>query len=202
MDQVRVLLFDLGGVVMDIDFEHVTRTWAELAGVDPASVRCHFSHDEPYARHERGEIDFTQYAQSLRETLGIDLCEEDFEKGWNAVFNGEIPEARTHLAKLAERFPLYAFTNSNPTHQRAWERDYAHVLRLFRRVFISSTMGVRKPEEAAFRAIAAELEVPLNSILFFDDTEENVESARRLGMPTIHVTGPQTVGEVTRQLLA
>ena len=54
-------------------------------------------------------------------------------------------------------------------------------------MFVSSEIGVRKPEPAAFAAIAAAIDLPLERILFFDDTLANVEGALAVGMPAVHV---------------
>ena len=48
-------------------------------------------------------------------------------------------------------------------------------------------MGLRKPEPAAFAAIAAAINVPLERILFFDDTRANVDGALAVGMQAVHV---------------
>ena len=91
------------------------------------------------------------------------------------------------LRRFASRLPVYAFTNSNPTHRRVWAKDDTDALHAFRKVFVSCELGRRKPEAAAFAAIAVEIGVPLARILFFDDTLENVEGARTVGMPVVHV---------------
>ena len=200
-ESVGILLFDLGGVIMDIDFDRVLDVWARCAHVAVTILRSRFSLDESYAQHERGEIDFSQYCSALRQSLQIDLSDRQFEEGWNAIFDGEISDARHHLARLSDNFPLYAFTNSNPTHQVVWEREYPEVLRLFRTVFVSSTLGLRKPEAAAFREIAQEVDVPLQQILFFDDTRENIVAAGKIGIQTVHVTGHQTLASVASLLL-
>jgi HAD superfamily hydrolase (TIGR01509 family) len=85
------------------------------------------------------------------------------------------------------RLPLYAFTNSNPTHQAFWAPRYAELLKSFRKVFVSSEMGLRKPEAVAFAAIAREIGVPVERIMFFDDTRANVEAALAIGMPAVLV---------------
>src|SRR5690242_3458591 len=91
------LLFDLGGVVIDIDFNRVCARWAQLAGCDETLVRERFSHDEAYCRHEVGEIDAAGYFASLRGSLGIDLSDAQFLDGWNALYIGEIPGVATLL---------------------------------------------------------------------------------------------------------
>ena len=69
---IDALLFDLGNVVIRIDFERVFARWAAHAGCDAALLREKFSHDEPYQRHERGEIEAAAYFASLRNSLGVE----------------------------------------------------------------------------------------------------------------------------------
>jgi beta-phosphoglucomutase-like phosphatase (HAD superfamily) len=63
----------------------------------------------------------------------------------------------------------------------------------FPQVFLSFELGLRKPERAAFEAIAAAIGVPLNRIRFFDDTPASVEGARAIGMPAVLVRSPADV---------
>ena len=200
-ENVRALVFDLGGVIIDINFDRVLQIWAEYGQVAVATLKSRFSFDESYRGHERGEINFSQYSSALRQSLQIDLSDQQFEEGWGAIFEGEVPGVSNHLSRLHEKFPLYAFTNSNPAHQVVWERDYAEILGLFRTVFVSSTMGLGKPEPAAFEAIAQEIGVPLRHILFFDDTLENIVAAENIGIQTVHVTGQQSIADATALLV-
>src|SRR5215510_11638470 len=167
---VDALLFDLGGVVIEIDFGRMFARWARHAGVDPESLRARFSFDRAYARHERGEIPVSEYFASLRSTLQIDLSDAQFIDGWTAIYVGVVPGIAELLRSLEERLPLYAFTNSNPTHVSVWAPAFADTLKIFRHVFVSSDMGVRKPEPEAFAMIAKKIGVPLPRILFFDDS--------------------------------
>lgn len=197
---VEALLFDLGGVVIDIDFGRALASWATAAGAPVEVIRARFSFDEAYERHERGEITASEYFTALQASLGIDVPDTVLVQGWNAIYVGEVPGIRTLLRKAGARWPLYAFTNSNPTHQAFSSVRHAGVLRSFRRVFVSSEMGLRKPERAAFEAIASAIEVPLSRILFFDDTRANVDGARALGMPAVLVRSPADVAEALAAL--
>lgn len=113
---------------------------------------------------------------------------------------GEVPGIAPILKTLEGRVPLYAFTNSNPTHMRYVFSAYAETLRPFRKVFVSSDLGFRKPERPAFEAISATIGVPLERILFFDDTLVNVEGAQAIGMQAVHVTSVQDVAHAVREL--
>jgi putative hydrolase of the HAD superfamily len=190
---VEALLFDLGGVVFDIDFGRAVASWAAAARLPAETVRARFAMDDAYERHERGEIAAGQYFAALRASLGIDVADAALVTGWNAIYLDEVPGMRGLLRNAADRWPVYAFTNSNPTHHAFWSLRYAETLEVFRRVFVSSEMGLRKPERAAFEAIASEIGVPLERILFFDDTQANVDGARAIGMAAVLVRSPADV---------
>jgi putative hydrolase of the HAD superfamily len=197
----RALLFDLGGVIMALDWERVFESWARASGTSAAALRARYSFDAPYERHERGEIDEREYYRSLRASLGIDIGDEAWAEGWGAVFAGEITPAVELIAQVKDRIPVYAFSNSNVAHQRMWSEKFARALGHFRKVFVSSSLGARKPERRAFEMIGREIGVPLEDILFFDDTVENVEGARAAGLRTVHVKGPQDVRDALRPWL-
>jgi glucose-1-phosphatase len=184
---VRALLFDLGGVVFDVDFGRVLRAWAGSAGCDPAVLRERFTFDEAYQRHERGELDAAGYFAALRRTLGLRLSDEDFAAGWNDVYTGPVPGVAALLAAAGQHLPLYAFTNSNPTHQREWSARYAGELTAFRAIFVSSDLGLRKPDRAAFAAVTGRTGSRAGEILFFDDTAENITGARAAGLQAVLV---------------
>ena len=190
---VDALLFDLGGIVIEIDFGRMFARWAQHATLDPAAIRARFSFDEFYARHERGEISTSEYFASLRASLRIDLTDAQFLDGWSAIYVGEVPGMAALLRALAAHVPVYGFTNSNPAHVKVWTRLYAETLGSFRHVFVSSDMGVRKPEPEAFARIAHAIGVPLDRILFFDDTEENVRGALAVGVQAAHIRAGEDV---------
>jgi FMN phosphatase YigB (HAD superfamily) len=195
------LLFDLGGVVMGLDWEPMFRRWGDACGVPPATLRARYVFDEPYERHERGEIDDIAYYASLRKSLGIDIGDEDFRAGWGAIFTEPVHETVALLERLRDRVPLYAFSNTNAAHHAVWSRKFEDALRNFRRVFVSSQMGLRKPERASFDFISREIGVPNARILFFDDMPVNVEGARDAGLQAVHVRGPDDVLEAVRPWL-
>ena len=201
MKPADALLFDLGGVVMGIDWDRAFARWAESCDADPEDIGMRFTFDEPYERHERGEIGELDYYASLRKSLAIDIGDDDFRAGWGAIFSEPVHETVALLESLEDRVALYAFSNSNDAHHLVWSRKFEDALRHFRRVFVSSQMGLRKPERASFDHIAREIGVAPSRILFFDDTAVNVEGARRAGLQAVHVQRPEDVRDAVRHWL-
>ena len=195
------LLFDLGGVVMGIDWDPMFRRWAEACDRSPGELRRLWAPDEAYERHERGEIGEHEYFDCLRRSLGADIDDDAFREGWAAIFTEPIHETVALLERLRDRVPLYAFSNTNAAHEAVWRVKFAAALANFRRVFTSSAMRLRKPQRAAFDHVAREIGVPNERILFFDDTLANVDGARAAGLQAVHVLRPEDVAGAVRPWL-
>ena len=144
------LLFDLGRVVLDIDFGKVAACWAGHAGCEPAQLVGRLKPNDAWRRHERGEISDAEFFESLRGSLGIAISDDQFLEGWNAIFTGEMPGVAAMLARAGERLPLYAFSNTNGAHVAHFSQAYAGVLGHFREIYLSSSIGLRKPEAEAY----------------------------------------------------
>jgi FMN phosphatase YigB (HAD superfamily) len=192
-DSADVLLFDLGRVVLDIDFNRVLANWAGHAGRDVSHLVGPFSPDDAWRDHERGEITDAEFFASLRNSLGIGISDDQFLEGWNAIFTGEMPGISAALGRAGAKLPLYAFSNTNSAHVEHFSKAYADVLGHFREVFLSSTIGFRKPEAAAYDHVVKAIGVPASRIVFFDDSADNIAGARARGLITVHVTSPDDV---------
>lgn len=198
---IKALLFDLGGVIIDISFEKALERWSYYSGANPDTLESLFKPDFCYEQHERGEIEAKAYFASLRTSFGVTLSDEQFEDGWNAIFLGEITQTVELLKRLEGKVRLYAFSNTNTTHKLFWSKEYSSALAPFERIFVSSDMGKRKPEREAFVHVAAEVGLELEEMMFFDDTEENVLAARALGMSAVLVTSPNDVATAVEPFL-
>ena len=187
------LLFDLGRIVLDIDFNKVVASWAGHAGCQPSHLVGRFSPDEAWRRHERGEISDAAFFESLRASLGIDITNMQFLEGWNAIFAGEMPGIAAMLARAGTRLPLYAFSNTNGAHVEHFSQHYADVLGHFREIYLSSAIGLRKPEAAAYDHVVKAIGIPASRIVFFDDSAENIAGARARGLNAVHVRSPDDV---------
>ena len=189
----EALLFDLGGVLVDIDFSRALTAWAPYSVLSPSELRKSFAHDLQYERHERGEIEAGEYFSHLARTLQLTATPEQIERGWNAIFVGEILQTRMLVEAMRGILPCYAFTNTNASHMATWSKLFPGVVGAFDRVFASHELGLRKPEREAFDRISHLTGAPAASILFFDDLPENVQAAANAGLQSVLVRSPQDV---------
>jgi len=192
-EPARAVLFDLGGVLMEIDFGRALAAWQRHSRLPPPQLRERFAFDEPFRRHETGHLDDDAYFAHLRERLALDCELAQVRAGFDAILVGEIGETVRLLEAVRERVPCYAISNTNPSHLAHIGRAFPRFLPRFRQVFASHRMGHRKPQPEAFAHVLDAIGVAAHEALLFDDLPANVEAARGLGLQAVLVRGPQDV---------
>ena len=194
------LLFDLGRVVLDIDFARAAAVWARHGKSTPEEIAARFASDEALRHYESGKIDEATYFAHLRKMLGVDITHEQLLEGWNAIFIGEMPGISPLLARAARRLPLYALSNTNPPHIAHFSKAHADVLGHFREMYLSSTIGLLKPDAAAYDHAVKAIGAPASRVVFFDDLADNIAGARAYGLSAVHVKSSEDVARALAAL--
>jgi glucose-1-phosphatase len=186
MSDQKLILFDLGGVVIDIDFSRIWKHWSKSSGIDLSNAQETLgptsTDNEAFHQFERGEISEAEYYQRTASRTGIILSFEQWRAGWNAIFVGEMPGTLDLLTELRDQVRLMALSNINAPHQAFTVQHFSHLLKPFEYVAFSHELGLRKPEKAIFDSIIRRSELDAKNILFFDDMAINVQGARDAGL--------------------
>ncbi len=186
-NQIQAVIFDLGNVLIDIDWQVTYNCLLKFAAVEEFDwsgfERLLFS-------AERGEINAQGFRDGLRRLLGSDVSDEQIDRCWNSMIF-DFKEQRKEIVKELRKFyPVYVLSNINEIHRRYVESQPYWQPELFDKVFFSCKMGSRKPEERIYRKVIEEIGVRANHVLFFDDKIENVQAARKLGINAVLVDRP------------
>ena len=189
----QALLFDLGGVLVEIDFSRAFRAWSVHSSLSTEELTKTFQFDEQYERHERGEISADEYFDHVASTLKLSATHEQVESGWNSIFVGEISTTRRLVESARRSMPCYAFSNTNASHMAHWSNLFPDVVGAFDRKLASHEIGMRKPERRAFGHICHATGLPASSFTFFDDLPENVDAAIDAGLKGVLVRTPHDV---------
>jgi len=187
-------IFDLGNVIIDIDFNRVLGVWSDLGRVPLSTLQSRFRMGDSFEQHERGEISDEQFAAAVCDELGIALSFEQFAAGWQAVFVSVRPEVLTVMHQLRQQgHRVVILSNTNRLHCTYWPAQYPQVQQAADRVYLSQEMGVRKPEPAIYQQVLQQEGTPADQAIFFDDNLANIEAARALGITSIHVTDASVI---------
>ena len=190
---VGAVLFDLGGVILSIDFDRALAAWAPHSRLSPERLRETFHWDEPFLQHETGKLSNEGYFAHLRQALELDCDAATVQAGFNAILVAEIEETTRLVAQVRRRVPCYAISNTNDAHMAEMRRAFPALLPRFDRVFASHEIGHRKPQPAAFDHVLREIGLPAAQVLLFDDLPANIEGARALGLQAVLVRSPADV---------
>jgi putative hydrolase of the HAD superfamily len=187
-------IFDMGNVIIDIDFKRVLGVWSHLSGTPLATLTERFKMDDVFQKHERGEISDEQFAADLCNEMGIALSFEQFSAGWHAVFVGLRPEVITLFQKLREEgHRVVVLSNTNRLHLDFWPQHYPEIEANTDAMYLSQNLGMRKPEPQIFQHVLEKEGFTASEAVFFDDVAENIEAARAAGIEAVWVEDNQTV---------
>ena len=196
----KVLLLDLGRVVFGLDWKRplkklgLTETFAEKTLIRNIQTW------PPYDRLERGASGFSDFVTEVNALVGKRFTDAEFGEAWIEVLTGYEPGVEKVLQKLKGQIPLYALTNTSLIHYEHMMRTY-EPLRYFEKVFTSFEIGHRKPEKEIFLSVIEALGVAPEDIYFIDDTEINVEGAKKLGLHATHLKEGETLENVLSHAL-
>jgi putative hydrolase of the HAD superfamily len=179
--KIDALLFDLGKVLIDFNFE---------TGVQALHASCSISRDrfeqvlwdETWIRsYERGEISTIQFHQYLCTTAKLTLPLPRFRETWSSVFLPGLMVSEDLLALLKRNYPMILVSNTNEAHFEFVRSKY-RVLDYFNHHVLSYEVGSLKPDRKIFEHAIAAANRPAEALFFIDDREENILAARKLGI--------------------
>lgn len=195
-------IFDLGNVIVDIDFNRVLGTWSDFSRVPLATLKQSFTMGEAFQRHERGEISDEAFAEAICQEMDLSLSYEQFSHGWQAVFVAIRPEVIEIMRKLREQgHRVVVLSNTNRLHTTFWPDEYPEVRAVADHVYLSQEMGMRKPEARIYQSVLRSEGFSVGETVFFDDNADNIEGANQLGITSILVTGRETIPDYFAKLL-
>lgn len=180
-----VLLFDLGGVLIDFaGFDEMTRL---LPGApDRIEIRNRWIESETVQRFERGNITPLQFALGIIRELKIDLSPDDFIAAFVDWVRGPYAGARALLGRLQSTHRVACLSNSNELHTPLHRQSIDPLMESY---YFSNEIGHVKPHREIFDHVIFELNTPPGRIAFFDDTEVNVEAGKKAGLDAYLVDG-------------
>jgi HAD superfamily hydrolase (TIGR01509 family) len=185
-----VLLFDLGGVLVDFSGVEDLRPLLPVP-LDDDALLARLAACPHSLAYGAGLLSTDEFMPLFRRDWEIGIGNAEFRSAWQGWVRGWLPGATALLAELRPRFRLAALSNSNAAH---WERlAELGVLAEFDVALGSHELGVRKPDAASFRGALERLAVPAEAVLFFDDSAANAAAALALGMQAAQVDGPAAV---------
>lgn len=189
---IRNIVFDFGGVIIDIDPYAIVNQMNKM-GFSVVDKMKEPAFLEIVKRFEKGIIKASTFREEVKNYLNISISDAFFDEMWNSMLY-DIPERRINLVKqLEQNYHVYLLSNTNEIHYDMFVRDlqlrygYREFDNLFDKAFFSFALHLAKPDPDIYRFVLDSYDMLPEQTLFIDDTDENIESARSLGIHTLKV---------------
>ena len=199
MKGIKNIIFDLGGVILNIDYKRPQEEFKKLGIKDVETLYSKQNQVELFDLLETGKISEKEFVQKIKESSDLEISDSEIITAWNSILL-EFPLRRLQiLQQLQLHYNIYLLSNTNEIHEKAFNEmlkiqcGYPSLALFFDRVYLSHRVGLRKPDPKIFELVINENNLKIEETLFIDDSLQHIESASKLGLKTIHVKDNMTM---------
>jgi FMN phosphatase YigB (HAD superfamily) len=206
--QFRNLIFDLGGVIIDLSVDETVKAFSWLSGLSAQQIYDRYHSHPEFLAYEKGELTDDEFREAVKRIFSFDATVEDFDRCWNAMLLGLPVKKLALLEHLRSGFSLTVLSNTNSIHLRHVDEailpKVAHGKSLndyFHHHYYSHLVRKRKPEPEIFIQVLDENRFEPNETLFLDDNADNIKSAKAVGLNAWLVDHPDRVFEYLKDFV-
>jgi FMN phosphatase YigB (HAD superfamily) len=190
MAQTKNIIFDLGGVLLDLDFQKTIDAFEELGLQDFGDMFSQFTADALFRKLETGHLSEADFYAAVRKRTIKKITEVEIDHAWNALILDFRTESLALLEKLSAQYKLYLLSNTNSIHLKYFKELLTKQTgkplldEYFIKAWYSKEVGLRKPGAEIFEFVLKDEKLIAAETLFIDDTYLNIETAQKLGFKT------------------
>ena len=203
---IKALIFDMGGVLVDLDIEDCKKAFKESLDyhrIDELIDACH--QKGIYGELEQGLLSGDEFRKIVLAESRPGSKPEDVDKAMYHILVGIAPEKVQLLKDLSAEYDLYLLSNNNeiclPCSSRMFDEAGIPLDKIFRKCFYSFEMKALKPSESFYKAVVGQIGLPSEQMLFIDDSMTNVEGSIAAGLPAVYYKPGTDLGAVVAKAL-
>lgn len=202
MQPVRNIIFDFGGVFIEIDYRKTAQAFIDLGVTDFDNLYSQQKASPLFEELETGKTREEHFYSSIRTITGFTFSDDEIRSAWNAMIGNYMHDTLELLATLKEKYRLILFSNTNEIHYNAFTELYKKQVEgrpfdsYFHSVYYSHLAGFRKPYKEAFEQLLQKENLIAAETLFIDDTEVNCIGAKEAGLQVIHLKPPMKITDL------
>ena len=187
--KIKNLIFDFGGVLIDLDRERCLENFRRL-GMKEVEQLLDVCHQQGFfLQHEKGLIDGAEFRERIRASINHPVSDEAINEAWNSFLVGIPGYKLEYLLELRKHYIVYLLSNTNDIHWE-WSLENAFPHKTFRvedyfdDIFLSFEMHTAKPDAEIFQRLIAQTGIDPVETFFIDDSPANCRTAESLGIAT------------------
>ncbi len=199
---IKNIIFDLGGVLLNIDFQKTMDAFKKLGADNINEIFSGYSQYYFFDAFEKGLISPKEFRNEIRKFLKQNSTDEMIDEAWNAMLLDFPTERINFLLSCKNKYRTFLLSNTNAMHFPVYNKQLKEKFHindlsdLFEKAYYSYRLGLRKPEKEIFEIVLKENNLNPEETLFIDDSPINIATADKLGIKTILLEYPKTLMNV------
>ena len=193
MQKFEAIIFDLGGILINLDYEKSLEEFIKIGGKNIKSIYQQYKGYPLFAEFEKGAISAQQFRDGLRTLFDFQASDQALNFAWNAILQDFPKERLDFVDKVGKTKRTFILSNTNKIHKEGFDKIYqqqigdASLAIHFEKAYYSHLIGMKKPDTEIFDWILKKHQLQAKKTLFIDDTLENLEGAKKAGIHTLHI---------------
>jgi HAD superfamily hydrolase (TIGR01509 family) len=190
MSTIKNVIFDLGGVLLNIDYNRTTNAFKQLGYTDFENMYSMLKGNNVFDNLETGHITEEEFYQYMTNAAAGTVSNQQVQDAWNAMLLDFRSESLKHLQLLREKQKIFLLSNTNIIHKKAFDQLFMQQTGVpsldeyFDKAYYSQKVGLRKPNADIFEFVLKDAEITAGESFYIDDLPPNIETARKLGFKT------------------
>jgi glucose-1-phosphatase len=203
LTNIDTIIFDLGGVILDISPKETERRFEEL-GITVTHEMFHITPEKnPFTQLEQGTISHEQFYNGVRENFKTDLSDEEIRYAWDGMLHNWTPERIDLILELKKEYKILLLSNTNGIHYETYTTSFQEQFGspfedLFHECYVSHEMGCRKPNLDIYEQLIKKSGITPECALFIDDTFLNIEGCEAAGIRGYHLTDGEDIRDILK----
>lgn len=199
---LKNIIFDLGGVIIDLSVEKTIHEFAKLSGKTPGQIEQTYQQHREFLEYEKGNLTDHQFREFVQRIFNFKASAEEIDLAWNAMLV-DLPKSKLDtLLSLKERFKTSVLSNTNNIHLGYINQNmlpdlasFPSLDHYFHVAYYSHQVKKRKPDAEIFMQVISENGFTPAETIMLDDNVDNIKAAANLGLQTKLIESPnQAVG--------
>lgn len=187
---IKNIIFDLGGVLLNIDYNRTSAAFKKLGvhGFDNLYSQSNANH--LFEALETGSIGEAAFYETIAQYCIPETTKVQMEEAWNKILIDFRVSCLDFLKKLSEKYNIYLLSNTNSIHLTAFNKILAdqagqHSLdAYFIKSYYSHLIKMRKPYPSTYQWVLQDAGLIAEETLFIDDSINNIKGANEAGLQT------------------
>ncbi len=202
LTNIKNIIFDLGGVILNIDYNLTVEEFKKLKLENYNKLFTQMQQSNLFNLFETGKVSPQVFREEIKKISNIEITDLQIDNAWNAMLL-DFPTKRIELLrKLKNKYRTFLLSNTNIIHLKEYNKTLQNnfglenMSQIFEKEYYSHEIGMRKPNLNIFEFVLSENNLIAKETLFIDDSPQHIAAATKLGINSYHLTDGETINDI------